>query len=54
MLEALEADFKLRGKDNPQFRSHLKTIRNYFGDWRALEVTPEKVDKFIAEMQDDE
>jgi integrase len=54
MLDALEADFKLRGKENPQFRSHLKTIRNHFGDWRALEVTPEKVDKFIVEMQANE
>jgi integrase len=52
MLNALEADFKLRGKASPQFQSHLKTIRAYFGDWRALEVTPEKVDKFIGEMQD--
>jgi integrase len=54
ILDALEADFKLRGKENPQLRSHLKTIRNYFGTWRALEVTPEKVDRFIAEMLDDE
>jgi integrase len=52
MLDALEADFTLRGKASPQFRSHMKTIRAYFGDWRALEVTPEKVDKFIGEMQD--
>jgi hypothetical protein len=47
LLDALEADYKLRGKETPQFRSHMKSIRNYFGTWRALEVTPEAVDRYI-------
>lgn len=54
MLDALDADYKLRDKASPQFRSHLKTIRAYFGDWRALEITPEKVDAFIVKMQEDD
>lgn len=52
LLSALEADYKLRGKDSPQFRAHLKHIREYFGAWRALEVTAEAVDRYIAERQE--
>ena len=48
LLDALDADYKLRGKDSPQFRSHLKHIRDYFGAWRAIEVSPEAVDKYIV------
>jgi hypothetical protein len=50
LLDALEADYKLRKKDSPQFKAHLKPIREYFGTWRALEVTAEAVDKFITEL----
>lgn len=53
LLAALEADYKLRGKESPQFRAHLKHIRAYFGAWRALEVTAEAVDRYIAERQED-
>lgn len=51
LLDALEADYKLRDKDSPQFRSHLKHIRDYFGAWRAIEVSPEAVDKYIVWRQ---
>jgi integrase len=49
LLDALEDDYKLRGKDSPQFKAHLKHIRAHFGAWRALEVTAEAVDRYIAE-----
>jgi integrase len=52
LLEALEEDYKLRGKDSPQFRAHLKHIREYFGAWRAVEVTAEAVDKYISGRQE--
>jgi len=52
LLNALEADYKLRDKESPQFRAHLKHIREYFGAWRAVEVTAEAVDKFITERQE--
>jgi integrase len=52
LLDALEADYKLRGKDSPQFKSRLKHIRGYFGGWRAAEVTAEAVDRYIVERQD--
>ena len=48
LLDALAADYKLRGVDSPQFRSHLKAIRDHFGDWRAVNVSAESVDKFIT------
>jgi integrase len=51
LLDALEADYGLRGKDSPQFRSHLKHVRDYFGAWRAIEVSPEAVDKYIVARQ---
>lgn len=51
LLDALEADFKLREKNSPQFRSHLKHIREYFGGWHVLEVTAEAVDTYIAKRQ---
>ena len=53
LLDAIEADYKLRSKDSAQFSSHLHHIRAYFGAWRALEVTAEAVDKYIAERQED-
>ena len=49
LLDALEADYQLRGKDSPQFKTHLKHIRRSFGAWRAMEVTAEAVDRYIAE-----
>jgi len=52
LLEALEEDYKLRGKTTPQFRAHLKHVRNYFGTWRAAEVSAEAVDKYISERQE--
>ena len=50
LLDALEEDYKLRGKDNPQFKAHLKHIRRQFDSWRAVEVTAEAVDKYISAM----
>jgi len=50
LLDALEADYKLRGKDSPQFKVHLKAVRDYFGNWRAVELTSEAVDRFISEL----
>lgn len=48
LFDALEADYRLRGKDSPQFKSHLRHVRDHFGHWRAVEVTTEAVDRFIS------
>ena len=50
LLDGLQADYALRGKDSAQFLSNLKYVRVAFGDWRALEVTAEKVDEYIREQ----
>jgi integrase len=47
MLDNLEADYRLRGKCNPQFKSHLSHIRKHFGCMRAVEVTAALVDHYI-------
>jgi len=52
LLDALEADFKLRGIDSPQFCSHLKPIRSYFDDRRAVGFAAESVDAYIEERLD--
>lgn len=51
LLDALDADYQLRGKISPQFKSRLKHIRGYFGRWRAVEVTAEAVDRYILDQQ---
>jgi integrase len=50
LLDALQADYQLREKDSPQFRSSLKYVRLAFGDWRAVEVTAERVDEYVKEQ----
>ena len=47
LCDALESDFTLRGKCSPQNRSHLKRVRDDFGDSLSLAVTPERIDKYI-------
>jgi integrase len=53
LLDALEADCKLRGVDSPQWKSQLKQARAYFGDWRAVDLTTERVDRYIQEKLED-
>jgi len=50
LLDALQADYHLRGKDSKQFLSNLKYVRLAFGDWRALALTAEKVDEYVKEQ----
>ncbi len=47
LLDSLETDYRIEGKDSPQFKSHVKAIRAHFGDWRAANVTSDAVDGFI-------
>lgn len=47
LLDALEADYRLRGKHCPQFKSHLAHIHKHFASHRAVEITPELVDTYI-------
>jgi integrase len=51
-LDWLAADYKLRAKDSPQFQSHLKPIRESFGPWLVIDLTPEAIDTYIEERQE--
>lgn len=52
LLDALVEDFRIRGKKTIDFTSHLKPIRAYFHDMRAVDVTEAVIDKFISECLD--
>jgi hypothetical protein len=47
MIDALEADCKLRGVHSPQWESHIKQVRAEFGHIRAVNLTTEQVDNYI-------
>lgn len=53
LLDTLEKDYKREamakngGRGLPAFRSHLKPIRDAFGDMRAVNVTKHHVDSYI-------
>lgn len=47
LLDALEADFKLRECYASPIAAHLGTIRKAFGNRRAVSVTEETVDRYI-------
>jgi len=48
LLDELEKDYELSGgRGLPQFQSHLKSIREAFGDMRAVDVTSKIIDDFI-------
>ncbi|MBI3895106.1 MAG: site-specific integrase [Acidobacteria bacterium] len=54
LLDALEADYRLRQvKSLPQILAHLKPIRDYFGDRKAVQVSAELVDRYIEECLKD-
>src|SRR6516165_353594 len=54
LLDSLERDYKLRDKWNPKAASHLKPLRDYFGTWRAVEVTSDAVGKYIENLRVEE
>lgn len=49
LLDALEKDHEIRGKKTADFISHLKPIRNAFGDLRAVDCTETVIDRVISE-----
>lgn len=48
LLADLEADYRLRKKDTPSFQSHLKPIRNTFGQRIARAITARHVDEYLT------
>jgi hypothetical protein len=53
LLDALESDCKLRGVQSSQWASHIKQVRRYFGDCRAVDLTTEHVDSYIQQRLED-
>ena len=51
LLDALAADYELRGKFNAPVRSHLKHMYQAFGDMPAMQLTAEAVDEYILARQ---
>jgi integrase len=47
LVEALKADFQLRNKLSAQNASHLKRVTADFGQYRASELTAEKIDAYV-------
>ena len=47
LLDSLEADYRLSGKNSAQVKSQLKAIRAHFGAWRAVNVDSDTIDAFI-------
>jgi integrase len=51
LLEALKVRFTVSGKSNARFLSNLRPIAEWFGDFRATELSSTEIDKFIAHAQ---
>jgi integrase len=52
LLAALQRDYELRGlASHVQLRAHLKHIKQFFGNDRALEVTPSRVNIYMERRQ---
>lgn len=51
LLDALKVRFTVSGKSNTRFLSNLRPIAEWFGDFRATELTSTEIDKFIAHAQ---
>ncbi len=49
LVDALEADYKLRAKDSPQNLSQLKRCKEDFGEFRAVGLTSEQIDRYIED-----
>lgn len=47
LMDALKADFEIRGKWNPQVRTNVEHVKSGFGDIRATALTAEQVDEYI-------
>lgn len=53
LLDALKADFQIRGIDSPQNLSNIKRAREDFGSFRALALSSADVDDYVTERLDD-
>jgi len=52
MLDALKADYELRGKWSERGDSTVKKVRDRFGLWRATSVTSESIASWQIELRE--
>ena|GEM_PF-6721779 len=50
LLDELEQDYRVRGKLSPSITSHLKRVRERFGNTRATQLDAKEIDSYIAEQ----
>ena len=51
LLDGLERDYRLRDKWNMKNASNVKPLRDYFGTWRAIDVTSDAAGKYIESLR---
>jgi integrase len=51
LLDGLERDYKLRDKWSVKNASNVKPLRDYFGTWRAIDVTSDAISKYIEGLR---
>jgi integrase len=54
LLDALEENYKARGKYNAPFATGLKKLREKFGQRRAVDIQSEHLDAYVTEMVGEE
>jgi integrase len=55
LLDDLVSDYRVRRvKSLGSVLSHLKPLREHFGDWRALEITFRAIEAYITKRREDE
>jgi len=53
LLDALEADLRLRGKLSVKTQSNIKPLRSAFGEVRANQVTTDGITRYVEKMLDE-
>ena len=53
LMDGLAADYRLRRVMSPQVESRLRSIREAFGDYKAVQLTSRDVDRYIESRLDE-
>jgi len=53
LLDALKADYELRGKWSERTHSTFKKVREYFGLWKAVQVSSEAVASWQLQLREE-
>ena len=53
LFNGLERDLKLRDRFNRKVKSNIKPLRDYFGTWRAVEITSDAIGTYIDKLREE-